>query len=615
MICTALCTNAQELRFYNGEKLTIEKCLEIAKQRQNQGDLKEATRFLNQAAMFEWEAKNYSQAITHFQQSIQLNEKINNQAGITQINNNLGMIYADKQDYEKSLLNFQKALAGRRQENDKDNTVSALINISVVLNKLKRYSESSNYLEEALTLSREMNDLDRMKSCYGMLSETYEKAGNLERSLYYFEFYRSFHEKSHRDREKDLKNQAEKSDLLAKLNEEKKKNAEFALEFTTKELELKKDELLISDAKIEELMNTLSKKDIVIKYLNANAENLKHQNELREVHLKINQLSAQELKILNELKLEREKSNRNIWLASSAFLFLVLTIVGVRYMDKRKLNQNLAKKNQEISAQRSLILAQKNDLVQYNETLENQVKSRTDELQQANQNLLQYNAQLEQFAFMVAHNLRAPVARLFGLGKIIDLDDVQNPNNRLILEKMQVSTEHLDHIIHDLNRILEIKKGLNAHNEEVDLQESLNVVLTTLQIQIEEAKAEIKTDFTTLQKFNSVKAYFDSILYNLISNAIKYREVNRPLVVEVKTSLIPDSEMFCLEVKDNGLGIDLEKHGTKLFSLYKRFHSHVEGKGLGLHLVKTQIEALGGSIELESKVGQGSMFKVFLKNA
>ena len=108
-----------------------------------------------------------------------------------------------------------------------------------------------------------------------------------------------------------------------------------------------------------------------------------------------------------------------------------------------------------------------------------------------------------------------------------------------------------------------------------------------------------------------MKPYVESVLQNLLSNAIKYRHPDRVPVIALSTQLVDD--YVCLTVSDNGLGLDTALYKDKVFTLYQRFHTHVEGKGLGLYLVKTQILALGGKIELESKVGKGTVFKVYFK--
>jgi len=186
------------------DNLSVDECLAIAKQKENEGQFKESSRYFNQAAVICWEQKNYQKAIQYYENSLRLNTLLNNQHGITGINTNLGMIYADMGEYEKSLSCFNKSLSAKKAAKDKYGAIGTLINISIVLNNLKRYDKSIINLEEALVLAREINDADQMKSCYGMLSETYEKAGNQEKMMEYFKYYRSFHEMVQKEKEEIL---------------------------------------------------------------------------------------------------------------------------------------------------------------------------------------------------------------------------------------------------------------------------------------------------------------------------------------------------------------------------------------------------------------------------
>src|SRR5690606_26281901 len=121
----------------------------------------------------------------------------------------------------------------------------------------------------------------------------------------------------------------------------------------------------------------------------------------------------------------------------------------------------------------------------------------------------------------------------------------------------------------------------------------------------------ITTDFSDVRSIVTVKPYLDSILYNLISNAIKYRHPERKPDIHVKAEKV-DGEI-CISIQDNGLGIDTALFQEKLSTLYSRFHVHVEGKGIGLYLVKTQVTAIGGRIEIDSQVDVGTTFRVYFK--
>jgi len=260
-------------------------------------------------------------------------------------------------------------------------------------------------------------------------------------------------------------------------------------------------------------------------------------------------------------------------------------------------NEELLQSQEEVSAQRDLVEKQ-------NENLELEVTKRTNEL-------VEYNQQLEQFAFIAAHNLRAPVARILGLGQLLGMLEDMPDKKEEIYPKLIHTTQELDGVVRDLNTILEFRKNSESKLTLVDLATEVSKIRGTLEREIANALAVITTDFTQVENIRTVKPYLESILYNLISNAIKYRDPERTPAIHVKTEKTENE--ICLMVSDNGLGIDVEAFRSKLFTLYSRFHTHLEGKGLGLYLVKTQITALGGRIEIESEVNKGSTFKVYFK--
>lgn len=260
-------------------------------------------------------------------------------------------------------------------------------------------------------------------------------------------------------------------------------------------------------------------------------------------------------------------------------------------------NEELLQSQEEVSRQRDLV-------EQQNTNLEMEVAKRTNEL-------VDYNQQLQQFAFIAAHNLRAPVARILGLGQILGMLDNSPEKKNEIYPKLVQTARELDGVVNDLNTILDSRKSSDLQLSDVELAPEVEKIMGTLEREIANTRAVITTNFHQVHSIRTVKPYLESILYNLISNAIKYRDAQRTPVIHVKTEKLENE--ICLTVSDNGLGIDLAAFRDKLFTLYSRFHIHLEGKGLGLYLVKTQITALGGRIEIESEVNKGSTFKVYFK--
>jgi len=223
--------------------------------------------------------------------------------------------------------------------------------------------------------------------------------------------------------------------------------------------------------------------------------------------------------------------------------------------------------------------------------------------------LMQQNKDLQQFSYIISHNLRAPVANIVGLGKMYRHGKADERNEQIV-KNMQESAEDIDAVIKDLSNILTLRSGIGAEKESVNIQDVFSTVIKTLHPQIEEVSAKITSDFATTPKIFTIKSYLHSILYNLISNALKYRSPERAL--EINVSAGKRINYAWISVQDNGLGIDTEKNRDKIFGLYRRFHPQIEGKGIGLYLVKVQAETLGGWVEVESEPGKGTKFTVFL---
>jgi len=174
-----------------------------------------------------------------------------------------------------------------------------------------------------------------------------------------------------------------------------------------------------------------------------------------------------------------------------------------------------------------------------------------------------------------------------------------------------MSVERLHATLNDLNEILSSRANMAEKDEVLYFDQELKKVLELISEEIRLKEAVIHADFSRAPSIFFSRKVLHSILLNLLTNAIKYRKPDQAPEITVSTE--EDGEFVILYVKDNGMGIDLEKYGNKIFGLYQRFHDNKDGKGLGLYIIKNQIEALEGKIAVESIVNKGSMFHVFLK--
>lgn len=223
--------------------------------------------------------------------------------------------------------------------------------------------------------------------------------------------------------------------------------------------------------------------------------------------------------------------------------------------------------------------------------------------------LLQRNKDLEQFAYIISHNLRSPVANIIGVANILSDDDLTNEERKEFMEALIISVKKLDNVITDLNEILQVKHKLHENKERVNFTQIVHDIKYSISNFIENEYVEIVSDFSEIDEMSTLRSYMHSIFYNLISNSIKYRRVDVPPIIEIRSRKHKDA--IELTFKDNCMGIDLDKRGEQVFGLYKRFHPHsAEGKGIGLYMVKTQVETLGGKISLTSEVNKGTEFKI-----
>ncbi len=219
---------------------------------------------------------------------------------------------------------------------------------------------------------------------------------------------------------------------------------------------------------------------------------------------------------------------------------------------------------------------------------------------------------LEQFSYIVSHNLRSPVSNIIGISDLLLMDQRDKMEENGLIPMLSNSAIKLDTVIKDLNTILQVKNELNETKVVVKFSELIADINISIDQLLKDQEITIISDFSAVDELFTIKSYLFSIFFNLISNSIKYRQPNIAPIIEVSSKLGPNTTE--LVFKDNCLGIDLKHKGDQIFGLYKRFHYHTEGKGMGLFMVKTQVETLNGRISVESEINKGTTFKIVFDN-
>jgi signal transduction histidine kinase/DNA-binding NarL/FixJ family response regulator len=217
------------------------------------------------------------------------------------------------------------------------------------------------------------------------------------------------------------------------------------------------------------------------------------------------------------------------------------------------------------------------------------------------------NVELEQFSYIISHNLRSPVANIIGAANLLIDANIEEADRIFLASAVQQSALSLDNIIKDLSHVLEVKHG-NYNKESVIFTDVVDSILLSIDELLTLHNFTVNFNFTAIDKIFTVKSYLHSIFYNLISNSIKYRRKHVDGNITIQSERIDGKTV--LTFSDNGLGINMEKHGHDIFGLYKRFHSDLPGKGMGLFMVKSQVEILGGTITVVSSENEGCKFTI-----
>jgi len=518
--------------------------------------LKEASNYLNLSAMLYWERNHFADAEKTFLKSLEINKKLANQNGIAMINNNLAMIYADKQEYKKSLDYFEKTLIARRVGKEKIGIISALINQSVVYNKLEQYDASIKNLEEALDLAREMNDPKQMRSCYGMLSETYQKSGNIKKSMYYYDYFKTFNDIVTSKKIKKTKKELEIERLRAKLAESESEKKE--LELVKKKYELiKKDKKLAeSNSEIKYLIENLSKKELALKILKTKAQ-------------------YKELKAKQEL--ERKQKTIKWILMISIFIVIITLLLLYAYRQKRMANKQLEYKNNEILQQNEEILQQKEEIL-----------TQSEQLQITYARLKELDIMKQGLAAMLVHDLKNPLNSIINLS---DKKEIINAGNQML---------------RIVSNILDVQKYENTDIPLVVKNQLLTQIINKV-IQQVDYLALYKNIKITNNVTNNIYLRVDEeiterVFINLLTNSIKFTPENGTVSIDAKNDA-KNKNFVQIAVSDNGIGIRAEKIQV-IFDKFIQIDIQKSGSsnstGLGLTFCKMAVEAHGGKISVAS---------------
>ncbi|MDX5417807.1 MAG: PAS domain-containing protein [Hymenobacteraceae bacterium] len=247
-------------------------------------------------------------------------------------------------------------------------------------------------------------------------------------------------------------------------------------------------------------------------------------------------------------------------------------------------------------------------------TLSKELVATNLELSMANEQLTRTNVDLDNFIYTASHDLKAPI---FNIERLVEILLESMPPKMLeseelsqVVNMIEGSITRFKRTIEHLTEVIKLQKENNPEATMVDLAEVINDVRLDLSSQMDVAGVELDIDIVACPSLHFSHKNLRSIIYNLLSNAIKYSSPERKPEIRITCDL--EGDFYVLTVEDNGLGMNLTGQ-QKLFTMFSRMHNHVEGSGIGLYMVKKIVENAGGRIEVDSEVGTGSTFRVYLR--
>ena len=223
-------------------------------------------------------------------------------------------------------------------------------------------------------------------------------------------------------------------------------------------------------------------------------------------------------------------------------------------------------------------------------------------------NLTKANKDLKELTYSTSHDLRSPVNNLLSVHKLLEAVNIQDGPALELISILRAATENLNVTLNNYLNALGRKGSLNIGIEKLALSEVLRDVQQSIDSLIKDSKVRFTVDFSLAENVTFNRAYLESIFLNLITNSIKYARPGVTPVISIHSSVIDDRVKLVLS--DNGLGFDMDKVKDKIFGLRQSFHNHADSKGIGLYLVYTHIASLGGTIDVASKINEGTTFTI-----
>lgn len=539
---------SQQQSALSGElKEKIEEQIKLGHSAESNSDFNQALYYYTQAANAYWNVNHYQSAIELFKKAVMMSEKLGNQNGLGVLNTNLGMIYTDLNDFQNAKLYFSKSLEISRRMGRKQDIASGLINLANSLNEQADYNTSVRLLEEAKGIAQELSNTEILRTCYSLLTATYDKIGDRKKSTEYFTLLTVITKRIQQD---EVRKKEEAARLMVD-------NANTKVKETEKVLEKTSNELKQTEEVLQEVEQISSEREMQINLLNKEKE-------------------------LQQAQIRQQQLMRNVYIILIISFLLISGISTYGYFRIRKANILLRQKNIEISRQK-------------------------DEIEKQAGELKELNALKDRLFSIISHDLRSPLFSLMGMLNMAKDGHFSENEQKEILDELSKNVEYNTELLENLLKWANSQlKGSKVIPVDFDLNEVINNKIELYSKTANQKGIRITNRVNPSTFVHADRDMVELIVRNLLTNAIKFSDFSGE--VEISSYKTEGNIEVC--VSDRGVGIAQDVL-VKLFGnqiVTSRGTKNEKGTGLGLILCKDFVNMNGGSIWVKSEVNTGSKF-------
>lgn len=560
--------------------------------------------FLNNTGVVYRRVADYEQALTFHLKALKIAESINDKVTISAAVNSIGNIYLSMEEWSKALNYFSKGLELETARKNKLGIAINLNNIGGVYKNLGNYENALHHYQQSLVLNTQMNNSKGIAICLNDIGNIHNKTNRPDEALVYYlralEINNQLGDKAYiaesyihiGEVSSQLKNYKKSLSFLEKgLHLAQKAGAKKQIQLCYEAL----SQLYSRMGKYEQALNhyklAISYKDSLLNETNTkNIANLQalFDNKKKEARIGI-------LEHEKEAKEQKIRHQRIVGAILVLGILLILMLFGILYKNYRSRKYT----NQILAYQNAAINLQKDEIVRQKENIDLK-----------NQELILLNEEKTHLIGIVAHDLRSPLSRIFGLSHLMQMSSNKlSDEQKQYLQYISEETARLNDMtakILDMNAIEQ--QRINLKLEKIDicclLQETISNIEATA------IKKYIQVHFATSATENYAAldwGYATQIFENLLSNAVKFSPAYKHIYVQVQEN----AEHIQISIQDEGPGFSTEDMG-KLFGKFQKLSARPTAgeasTGLGLSIVKKYVEAMQGSIRCESNQGQGAKF-------